>query len=390
MFTRVCRALVLTGALVFSTACWGTPPPEIPGGPFVVDLIANDAGTPAALLLRGWSSAELSALRRTPAATGAAELPGVSLRVAGADTSVAATYIVTDTGLEIRPAFPLERAREYEVIIDTARMPEPRPDGRLALPVHTPPAPSSEPVRVSAIFPSADVWPENTLRFYLHFSGPMSGTSTVGRVRLVDERGEVIPDVLLDVDVDLWNTDYTRRTVFFDPGRVKRDIRPNRELGRGLVAGRRYAIVVDEAWTDAGGRPLAAEFRHTFTAGHAVERGIELEDWSVTAPAAGSTSPLVVAFPWALDEGLLHRAVGVTTTSGDAVDGTITMADHERRWMFTPAVPWSTQTYHLVVLSVLEDPSGNTVGEAFEFEMFGKPAAAAPERVTLPFTPRRQ
>jgi hypothetical protein len=40
------------------------------------------------------------------------------------------------------------------------------------------------------------------------------------------------------------------------------------------------------------------------------------------------------------------------------------------------------------VLTLLEDPAGNKVGQAFEFEMFKAPKAAEAERLTLPFRPR--
>ena len=65
----------------------------------------------------------------------------------------------------------------------------------------------------------------------------MSRASALGFVRLVDDAGQEVPDALLELDVDLWNDDHTRYTVFFDPGRVKRGVRPNVELGRALRAG---------------------------------------------------------------------------------------------------------------------------------------------------------
>ena len=334
----------------------------------------------------GLSSVELTALASatpTPNASGFAsiQLPAVT------DISVAATFTVTADGLDIVPTFPLDPGRSYVVRLDPAKLPVPRSGAPVITTLTMPAAAAGAATVVSHIYPSSAVWPENTLRFYLHFSGPMSSTSAVGHVRLVDAHGTEITDVLLDVDVDLWNTDYTRRTVLFDPGRVKRGIRPNRELGRALISGQRYAIVVSTTWKDAAGNPLGQEFRHTFTAGPAVEAALTPGTWSIGPTVAGTREPVVLQFPWSLDEGLLHRAVGVTAADGTVLDGVITISDHERRWTFTPTHVWAAAPHSLVVLTLLEDASGNRVGEPFEFEMFGKPQPDV-ERVTLAI-PRR-
>jgi hypothetical protein len=368
------RALALTLGLISVAGCWGPSAGESPTGPVSVALVADGSGGHF-VRVSGWSAAQLTSIagaRLTPEAWTRL----IALRVdSGTRVAVAARYSVTAYGVDVVPVYPLDSGREYLVEVGSA----PSVITRLTVP----PAVPAAPTLVSAISPSASVWPENTLRFYLHFSAPMSGTSAVSHVRLVDDKGVEIPDVLLDVDVDLWNTDYTRRTVFFDPGRVKRGIRPNRELGRAMVAGRRYAIVVATTWKDATGAPLAREFRHAFTAGPAVEAAIDPAGWTIGRVTPGTLSPLTVLFPLGLDEGLLHRAVGVAGGDGRSLDGHIGLTNNERTWTFTPAQPWPAGALSLVVLTLLEDPAGNRVGEAFEFEMFGNPPPAT-ERVTLP------
>ncbi len=84
---------------------------------------------------------------------------------------------------------------------------------------------------VTAITPSAETWPENLLRFYIHFSAPMSRRGAIGFVSLVDDKGQTLSDVFLEVNANLWNDDDTRFTVLFDPGRVKRGILPNSSSG---------------------------------------------------------------------------------------------------------------------------------------------------------------
>ena len=311
------------------------------------------------------------------------------MSVAGAkDIAIAGSTRVTPDAVEMVPQFSLDPGREYVVRVDGSRLPVPRPGGITESRVTLARPASQAATRVTAIYPSSSSWPENTLRFYLHFSSPMSGTSAIGHVRLVDESGAEIRDTLLEIDVDLWNKEYTRRTVFFDPGRVKRGIRPNVELGRALIAGRKYAIVVGTSWRDANGQPLAEEFRHAFTAAPPVEAPLDPAAWSIAAPPQGTRDPVVVRFPWALDEGMLHRALGVGDASGRPLDGSITVGADQASWTFTPASPWRATPHSLIVLTLLEDPAGNKVGQAFEFEMFKSPNAPEVERVTLPFRPR--
>ena len=305
------------------------------------------------------------------------------------DVAIAGDYQIGPDAVEIRPKFSLDPGREYLVKVNASTLLSQRQPQTFETRVTMPASLATAATRVSAIYPSSSTWPDNILRFYLHFSAPMSGTSAIGHVRLVDDKGVEVKDALLEVDVDLWDSGYTRRTVFFDPGRVKRGIRPNVELGRALITGRQYAIVVGTSWRDAKGQPLAQEFRHEFIAGPAVEAPVEPSAWSITAPGQGTRDPLTVKFPWALDEGLLQRAVGVADAGGKPLDGTTAVGPDQTTWTFTPALPWRATPHSLVVLTLLEDPSGNKVGQAFEFEMFKEPKKAPEtERVLLPFRPR--
>jgi hypothetical protein len=308
------------------------------------------------------------------------------VHVAGADgPAVAGRYVVTRDGLQFHPRFPFDPGRAYLVHFDPARLPSPRDTPPLAQVVSLPAAPASLPTTVTAISPGGGAWPENLLRFYIHFSGPMSRSSALGYVRLEDDRGAVVEDAFLPLDVDLWNADRTRYTVFFDPGRVKRGILPNVERGRALDAGRRYSVVVESGWRDAAGQPLASPYRYDLTAGPAVDRAIAVEDWRIDAPAAGTRRPLAITFPWALDAVLLQRAIGVSRGDGSTVAGPIRVAEGDRRWELLPDDPWRSGPHQLIVLSLLEDPAGNRVGRPFEIDMLSKPREAMPEQIAIAF-----
>lgn len=354
--------------------------------PFEITLSPGSAAKPAVVRVTGLSSSEAAALRRLDPA-GWPSVLGVTV-AGGTGASVAGAFAVTGDAVEFTPAYPFDPGREYEVRFDPSKLPQPRAEVVVARRVSLPAGPARAPATVvSAIHPSAGTWPENLLRFYIHFSAPMSRSSSVGFVRLVDDRGAEVADALLEMDVDLWNDDRTRCTVFFDPGRVKRGIRPNRELGRALRSGRRYAIVVDAAWKDQWGLPLKSAFRHEFTAGPPVEKGISTADWRVTPPAAGTQGAVEIAFAWPLDRALAERMIGVLGPDSRPIAGAVAVEPGELRWRFTPGSPWRAGAYQIVIDQSLEDVSGNQIGRAFEVDD-RDPVAGAPraERVTLPLT----
>jgi len=363
-------------------------------GPLQVTLRQIDPRPPAsradsyAVVVSGLSGAELRALRSAQWSEEAWQAL-MRVSVTGNDTApVAGRYVLTADTIQFEPRFPFDPGRSYSVRLDPAKLPTPS-DDRVVEQVVALPAKTTTRTVVTAIYPSGTAWPENILRVYIHFSAPMSSTGGLDYVRLIDDAGHEVPEAFLVLDADLWNDDYTRCTVFFDPGRVKRGVGPNLLLGRALREGRRYTIVVKPAWPDANGHPLKEEYRHELRAGPPIERPLSIDDWRVVPPAHDTRDPLVVTFPWPLDRALLTRAVGVAFPDGRSVDGNIMVDAGETTWKFTPRDPWRAGDYHLAVLTLLEDPSGNRVGRAFEVKMFERAdRTPQPERTTLPFTIR--
>lgn len=100
--------------------------------------------------------------------------------------------------------------------------------------------------------------------------------------------------------------------------------------------------------------------------------------------SADSRDPLEVTFLEPLDHGLLYRAVGVAF--GDAsLPGDVRVESGETRWVFVPHDAWAAGDYTLVVLPVLEDPSGNRIGRAFEVVSSGAPETDERQPFRLPF-----
>lgn len=379
------HGLVCLFSVLLATACSGTPSaPQIrldlanPRQPVVV-VAGVSRRDLTALSKANLTSDEWSTLLRVT-------VKRQGVQQAGDPPAVAGRYAIADS-VRFVPLFPLDPGREYDVEFDPSRLSRagvprlPAAKGVVSLPAVVL-APSTV---VAAVYPAGDVIPENLLRMYVHFSGPMGQQGGLDHVVLLDKTGREVPDALLPLDTELWNGDRTRFTLFFDPGRVKRDILPNRRMGRPLQAGETITLVVKKDWLDARGVPLASEFRRAYRVGAADERALDTSAWRVASPAAGTREPVIVTFPEALDHGLLQRALGVTRT-GTAVPGEPQVEDRATRWRFAPRDAWQAGEYTLVVLPILEDVAGNRIGRAFEV---ASPGAASPDEhsqpISLPF-----
>lgn len=336
-------------------ACVDAPPPSQQRLAVVID---SSRGVGAAtLILKARAASQLREWSGKPRSV-------FTVSVAGMDSvAVAGKYATSDTALEFTPQFPLDAGRAYTVSIGSSR----RRD-TLMIPARA----AGVPTRVLRILPSADVVPENLLRLYVEFSAPMSRDGAIGFVHLLDDTGVEVQRAFLPVDGDFWNEDHTRYTLFLDPGRVKRGILPNEQMGRPLVSGRKYTLRIDSTWRDGRGAALGASFDHALRVGPADLQPIRLADWRISSPGARTVEKLVVRFTEPLDHGLLRRALGVETAGGRKLDGTIEVERGERAWRFAPAEPWRAGDYRLVVLSILEDAAGNRVNRQFEADRFDR------------------
>ena len=156
----------------------------------------------------------------------------------------------TDTGIRFEPQFPLVPGRDYVAILKVDSNAKPL-RVTLALP-KPPPGPR---VAITAVYPSANRLPENTLRFYVHFSGEVARGDIYRHFKLVRDDGVEVKEPFLELDEELWSTDGNRLTVLFHPGRVKRELVPREEDG-----------------ADPGGRP-SLHALHQRTSGRTPKAG---------------------------------------------------------------------------------------------------------------------
>jgi hypothetical protein len=301
---------------------------------------------------------------------------------------VAGTYDVSGGEIGFEPLFGFDDGRRYRVEFTPANLPNGAGSSIPAVTteIETPKVTLPPTTVVDRVYPTSETVPENHLRLYIHFSAPMGLKGGLDYITLLDSAGAEVKDPFLPLDAEFWNGDRTRFTVFFDPGRVKRGILPNKELGRSLTEGHPYTLVVSREWRDGQGLPLKEDFRRTFLVGPPDEKPLDQHTWRIQQPPAGSRQPLAVTFPEPLDHGLLLRALGVVSAAGGSIVGETAIDPGETRWTFTPREPWKAGEYRLRVLSFLEDLAGNRIGRAFEVDAFERAdRQAEPEEMSIQF-----
>ncbi|MEM7718461.1 MAG: hypothetical protein AAF222_04600 [Pseudomonadota bacterium] len=216
------------------------------------------------------------------------------------------------------------------------------------------------------IYPTAAELPENLLRMYLYFPRAMAATEGMDSVTLLDDQGQRVNGAFLATNQELWSPDRSRLTLLLDPGRVKSGLAAHELMGRALVPGRHYTLVISGAALDAQGCALGHDSLHSFSV---IEADLDTPAparWSLTAPRLGGTDPVRVDLGSTHDHLSMAYRLRVLDDASQVVPGAIALGPDETSWAFTPRSPWRDTTYTLAVDERLEDLAGNRPGILFD------------------------
>jgi hypothetical protein len=295
-------------------------------------------------------------------------------------------YAVVGDTLRFVPRFPPLRGTRYVARFNGASLEAPSLTAEWRRPAVAGPSTT----HVAAVYPSADTVPMNLLRMYIQFSAPMTVGEATRRIRLLDTNGKEVPNAFLVAagGQELWDSAHERITIFFDPGRIKRDLVPHEAIGLPLRTGHSYSLVVDSGWPDAMGRPLAERHVKRFYVGEMDRSLPRVATWRVSAPPPGTRDPLTIDFPEPLDRALVARML-VVKRGAARVDGMVDLESRETRWRFTPAAYWRDEEYVVEIDTELEDLAGNNLKHLFDVMpgdtgSYGEKSSIA----RIPFRPR--
>lgn len=284
----------------------------------------------------------------------------------GPTLAILGKYAVMESSVTFSPRFPWVPGVGYEAEFRPALL-DSSTSIRPAKQSFTIARPAGLATVVESIYPSGNDIPENQLKFYLHFSQPMSRGDSYRHLELLDHDGQTIADPFLELGEELWNSTGTRLTVLIDPGRIKRGLKPREEVGPVFEEGRAYKLVVRPTWQDATGRLLQKQFEKSYRVGPPDMEQPSIDRWSLDIPAANSRDPLVVTFEEPLDHAMLQHSL-VIRREGSGIAGSVTVDKAETVWRFKPATPWPNGRYSIDARPTLEDLAGNSLGRPFEVQ----------------------
>jgi hypothetical protein len=270
-------------------------------------------------------------------------------------------YIVEKNEVAFIPLIPLTPGLKYEVRLKGEPIGQVEIDGVI----------SSKLPEVVKIYPTTDTVPENLLKLYVEFSKPMQEGKALDYIMLV-KNGDTIPDVFLDLQPELWNRESTILTVWFDPGRIKRDLQPNLAMGPPLKKGVQYQVVIRPGWPDKEGAVCEYSYTKLFLTTTRDSISPDPAKWTIEIPKPESDQPVEVVLHESLDYMLLKNAIHITDDKGRDVQGYIDVKNNERSIEFTPSSPWRAGNYIIEVESRLEDLAGNNLDHPFDNDLTQK------------------
>lgn len=255
-----------------------------------------------------------------------------------------------------KPLVPFSPGLTYEIIFKETLF------SKISIPSNE----SSEAAKLLAVYPSADTLPENLLKLYFQFSGPMREGEALKHINLIDKDGDTLAGTFLDLQPELWNKDRTVLTLWLDPGRIKRDLIPNQQMGNPLAKGKEYILTVSNHWKDVQNLSIQESYSRKLVITNRDSLSPNLDTWQIDIPGSGTIEALKIKMNEPLDYFLLQETLKILNETGKIIPGTLKIVNGETRIEFTPASPWQPGNYHLQVATYLEDLAGNNLQRLFD------------------------
>ncbi len=270
-------------------------------------------------------------------------------------TNILGNYSV-EKYLQFEPLVPFTRGLTYEVVINEKQV------ASFTIPL----ADQKDTPSIIAIYPEQDTLPENILKMYLHFSAPMREGFSGDFVRVINADKDTLNDVFLKMEPELWNEDRTVLTLWFDPGRIKRDLQPNLKLGNPLQKNSTYTLFISKQWQNAQGLSLNKNVTKSFWVKTRDSLSPNIHQWSIVSPPINTKSPLSVQLQEPLDHYLLLETLTIIDNSQKNLAGKWEIQNKDQIIHFTPNNPWQAGNYQLIIASQLEDLAGNNLNKVFD------------------------
>ncbi len=218
-----------------------------------------------------------------------------------------------------------------------------------------------EEAKVLQVYPTANLLPENMLRFYIYFNTPMQKGQALNYIQLIDADGNIDAQAFMEFKQELWSSDGKRLTILFDPGRIKRGVSTNMALGPALIEGNQFYLTISTAWQDVYGQPLSEKTCKEFAVVKAYRDHLKVNGLAINKPKPNSSEPLGIHFDRVMDHALIQSMIQIEDEERKFLAGHWVTLEQEHLIQFMPENSWLKGIYRIVIDSRLEDVAGNNL-----------------------------
>jgi hypothetical protein len=287
-------------------------------------------------------------------------------------------YVRIGDELTFTPRFPLSAGATYRASLKAAGK-------TFSLDYHMPMPAAKAPPKVVKIYPTADVLPANHLRYYIYFDRPMrGGKGLFQHLALLDHEGKEIDAPWLEDEI--WDEENHCLILYIHPGRIKWGVELRESMGPVLHEKQSYSLVIHGDWTDLGGNNIGKDTIKRFRTASEDRVRIELSDWKLTVPKAGTRDAVTLTIPQSIDYRSLQTGLTIRNAKGQIIAGKVAIGKGETSWRFTPDQPWLAMPHQVSVSPDLEDVAGNTPARPFDMDLLTP--KRPPQKLQFEFEPR--
>lgn len=223
--------------------------------------------------------------------------------------------------------------------------------------------------KLLGIYPKLDTVPENLLKMYFVFDKPMQQSrSTLDFIKVFNETGNEEVEIFLPLENELWNKDRTRLTLWLDPGRIKKDLIPNKERGIPIQEGFQYTVKVSKDLEDQQGNTLDKGYEKSFFIESRDEEKPSVKSWQLTVPEIHTKSGLGIDFNESLDSFLVEETIKIFKNK-EEIKGSFFISKKANSVVFIPSQSWTKGKYQIQIESRLEDLAGNNLNRLFDEDL---------------------
>ncbi len=227
---------------------------------------------------------------------------------------------------------------------------------------------SYESLSVTEIYPSAPILPSNLLKLYIRFSRPINTTFVYDHIRFINVVGDTLPRTILPLENPLISDDRTLLTLWIEPGRQKRGLGPNKQLGP-VFNKETYRLIVTKDIKDNNGVSMQEDFIHSFSIGNTDRIKPTIDDWKIDIPEINSISKLLIECSESIDYGSIQDNIHIIDNSMQEIKGTWQLLEEETILSFQPREPWKKGNYQILCNPEIEDLAGNNLSRLFDKEI---------------------